>query len=63
MKYSTGLERNYGPHWWLSTLIGGSLVHNQNASFNPPQTGHAAKIQLIFWLRVGRGDEPVANDG
>ena len=63
MKYSTGLEQKYGPQWWLSTFIDGTLVHNQNTSVSPPQTGHAAKIQLFFWHYAGRSDEPVADDG
>ncbi len=63
MKYSTGLERNYGPLWWLSTFIGGNLVHKQNTSLDPPQSGHAAKIQVILWGHVGWRNEPVADDG
>ena len=63
MEYSTGLERNYGLQGWLSTFIGGNLVHNQNTCSNPLQTGHAARIQLILWHYAGRRDEPVANDG
>ena len=63
MKYSTGLERKYGRQWRLSTFIEGALVHNQNTSVDPPQTGHAAKSQLIFWRYTGLGDEPMADYG